>query len=169
MAKLTRKTIQNFMIIYFQEFERKFLNNDTNSLKPSNRSQSLSALTNNSQPLKRSNLSNSTMSLSSPNKDSDSNIKNGKMHSSDNESDDDDETSKTSEETTESEEELSSGSSQTKQSSSFHEEDDDDEAVRVHSINEIAKKKANRIAVPGKRAAPVPQVRFSKQISHSKN
>lgn len=156
----------NSMHIYFQEFEQKFLNKGSNTLKPNNRSQSLSALTNNSQPLKRSNMSNSTMSLSSPNKDNDSNVKIGKKHLRENDSDEYDDTTKTSEETSESEEEISARSSQTKQSSSSY-EDDDDEAVQVHSIKEIARKKADTIA--GKRAAPVPQVRFSKQVSHSKN
>lgn len=129
----------------------------------------MSALTNNAQPLRRSNVSNSTMSLSSPNKDVDSNMKNGKNHSSDNDSDEDD-TTKTTEETSESEEEMSEGSSQIKPSSenqSSYYEDEDDKAVQVRSVKEVARKRADASAVSGKRA-PVPQVRFSKLVSHIK-
>lgn len=128
----------------------------------------MSALTNSAQP-RRSNISNSTMSLSSPNRDIDSNMRNGKNHSSDNNSDEDD-TTKTTDETSESEEEISEGSSQIKHSSenqSSYYEDEDVRAVQDRSTKEVAKKRADAIAVSGKRA-PVPQVRFSKLVSHIK-
>lgn len=115
---------------------------------------------------KRTNLSNSTMSLSSPNKDLESNVRNGKHRSSDNESD----ATKSSEGTSESDEELSGESSETKPSSenqsSYYDEDDD--AVQVRSIKETLKKKTRSNGESGERAAPVPQVRFSKLVSHMK-
>lgn len=119
--------------------------------------------------MKRTNLSNSTMSLSSPNKDLESNVRNGKHRSSDNESDEDDAT-KSSEGISESDEELSGESSETKPSSenpsSYYDEDDD--AVQVRSIKETLKKKTRSNGESGERAAPVPQVRFSKLVSHMK-
>lgn len=139
------------------------MNKGSNSLKQTNRSQSLSALANDSQPLKRSSISNSTISLSSPNKDINANGKNDKNHSRVSESDDEDEeyTKSTEETTEESDEEESKGSSQTKQSSENHSSDN---AVQVRPITAMSKKKAE----PGKRTAPVPQVRFSKLVNHMK-
>lgn len=126
----------------------------------------MSALATNPQPLKRTSLSNSTMSLSSPNK-------NGKNRSSESESEDDDEEEeesiKSTEESTESDEEDSRDSSLTKPSthnaSSIY---DDDDAVEIHPIKTLTKKKAGAKPQPEKRAAPVPQVRFSKLVSHMK-
>lgn len=129
----------------------------------------MSALATNSQPLKRTSLSNSTMSLSSPNK-------NGKNLSIDSESEDDDEEEedsiKSTEESTESDDEDSRDSSLTKPSthnaSSIYDDDDDDDAVEIRPIKELAKKKAGAKPQLEKRAAPVPQVRFSKLVSHMK-
>lgn len=153
-------------LFQWQEFELNFLNKGWNNLKASNRSQSLSALASNpQQPLKRTNLSNSTMSLSSPNKNNHN--MNGATSNSNSDSE---ETSKSTEETSESEEEQSGGSSQTKQSSenkTSYSEDDDD-AVEVHPIKSMAKKKVDVTSEGDKRLAPVPQVRFSKLVSHMK-
>lgn len=134
----------------------------------------MSALaTGNPQPLKRTSLSNSTMSLSSPNKDL--HLKGGRNRSSDSESEDDEEEEeesiKSTEETTESEDEESRDSSLTKPStinaSSVY-EDDDDDAVQVRPIKSLAKKNTGTKPHPEKRAAPVPQVRFSKLVGHMK-
>lgn len=142
-----------------------------NSLKQTSRSQSLSALASQPQPLKRNAMSNSTMSLSSPNKDINSN---GKNQLADSESDDD-ESFKSTEESSESDEEESKCSSQTKQSSENQSsyldddyDDDDDDAVRVHRIKSTAKKQNEADLETGKRSAPVPQVRFSKLVNHMK-
>lgn len=143
-----------------------------NSLKQTSRSQSLSALASQPQPLKRNTMSNSTMSLSSPNKDINSI---GRNQSADSESDDD-ESSKSTEESSESDEEESKCSGQTKQSSenqsSYLDDDDDDDdeddAVRVHQIKSTAKKHNDTALGAGKRSAPVPQVRFSKLANHMK-
>lgn len=138
------------------------MNRESNNLKQTNRSQSLSALANNSQPLKRSNLSNSTMSLNSPNKD----VKvNSKIDSESEEEEDEEESiTKSTEETSESEEE-SMDTSQTKQSSENQSSYiDDDEAVQIRPISAISRKKAEN----EKRNAPVPQVRFSKLVNHMK-
>lgn len=137
----------------------------------------MSALATKSQPLKRGSLSNSTMSLSSPNKDM--NLKDRGNRSSDSESeeeeeDDDEEEEeslKSSEETTESEDEDSRDSSMTKPSTvnaSSVNDDDDDDAVEIRPIKTAAKKKVGIKPQPEKRAAPVPQVRFSKLVSHMK-
>lgn len=152
---------------FFQEFDSKVLNKSLSKLDRSNRSQSMSALANNKQNMKRTNLSNSTMSLSSPNKDIDSNVRNDRNRLSESESDDD-ETVRTTEETSESEEEQSEESSLTKPSTENHSssyEDDDDDKVRVHSIKEAIKKKPKANL---ERTAPTPHVRFSKLVGHIK-
>lgn len=163
-----------YRFIYFQEFEQKFLNIGSNNLNPANRSQSMSALANNSQQLKRANLSNSTMSLNSPSKDAISKGRN-RMNKSESEEEDEDEeeTTKSTGQSSESDdEEESMGSSQTKQStenqSSYLDEDDDDNAVQVRPITGLTKRKPDNKPEPQKRGAPVPQVRFSKLVNHMK-
>lgn len=154
--------------IAIQEFEQKCLNIGSNSLKLANRSQSMSALANDSQKLKRTNMSSSTMSLDSPNKDA---IIGGRNRLNESESEgeeDDDEEETTKSQTSDSDdEEESIGSSQTKQSS-FLDEDDDDNAVQVRPIAGITKQKPDNKPEPQKRGVPVPQVRFSKLVNHMK-
>lgn len=135
----------------------------------------MSALATKPQPLKRTSLSNSTMSLSSPNKD----FKDRGHRSSDSESEEEDdeeeeeeeeESLKSSDETTGSEDEDSSMTkpSTVNASSVNDDDDDDDDAVELRPIKTAAKKKVD-IKPQTERAAPVPQVRFSKLVSHMKN
>lgn len=137
----------------------------------------MSALTNTSKYDRLSNnLSNSTMSLNSPNRDINSNVKNRSSEESESDDDEDEEdedaSSKTTEETTESE--VSRDTKDTKQStknqsSSFCE---DDEAVEIRPVKAIPRKRSGLKPEPEKRNVPeqrpVPQVRFSKLINHMK-
>lgn len=145
-------------------------NREPSSLKPNNRSQSMSALAtnNNAHRLKRSNLSKSTTSLSSPSKDIiESHVRNGKMPSSGSESNDDDDiddtVTKTSEESSDSEVAHSDESSQTKQSSSHG---TDDDSVQIRQMKEPLSMRPQ--PEPRKRTVPTPQVRFSKIVNHIK-
>ncbi|XP_031619179.1 protein FAM92A-like [Contarinia nasturtii] len=168
-----------------EEFEQKFLNKEPNSLKPSNRSQSMSALTKTTKYDKlTTNLSNSTMSLNSPNKDIHSNLKKDTHQSSEDselddeeeEEEDEDVSSKSTEETTESE--VSRDTKDTRcstenQSSSVCVDDNDD--VQIRPVKAIPRKRSGQDkAEPEKERSvpeqprPVPQVRFSKMINHMK-
>lgn len=115
-------------------------------------------------------MSNSTMSLSSPNKDSDEKQNNNIHQTSDTESNEDD-TTKTTDKSSESEEDDSDDSSDTKLSSenqsSYYDEDND--VVQVRSIKEIPMKKSEPIIGTNKRTGPVPQVRFSKLVNQMNN
>lgn len=160
------------LTILFQEIEQKMFNREPTSLKPTNRSQSMSSLAQNinAHRLKRTNLSKSSMALSSPNKDIvESHLRNGKRPQSASESndeDDDDTVTKTSEElSSECESTHSDGSSQTKQSSSHC---TDDDSVQIRQLKDDTSMKCQPNPEPRKRTAPTPQVRFSKLVSHIK-
>lgn len=109
------------------------------------------------------------MSLSSPSKGI-SSVDIGRNHSSDSQSDDDDAT-KSTEESSESEEEYSDGSSLNKTSSenqSGYYEQRNDDGIKARSTKGASKKMTATYLEPEKRAAPVPQVRFSKLLTNMK-